>query len=44
MAPLPTETKQAETYDESTMSDEQLAAQAESEVQLKERSPTSYPT
>jgi hypothetical protein len=37
MAPLPTETKQAETYDESTMSDEQLAAQAESEVQLKER-------
>jgi hypothetical protein len=42
MAPLPTETKQAETYDESTLSDEQLAAQAESEVQLKDRSPTSY--
>jgi hypothetical protein len=42
MAPLPTETKQAETYDESTMTDEQLAAQAESEVQLKDRSPTSY--
>ena len=42
MAPLPAETKQAETYDESKLSDEQLAAQAESEVQLKDRSPTSY--
>lgn len=42
MAPLPTETKQAETYDESKMTDEQLAAQAESEVQLKDRSPTSF--
>jgi len=42
MAPLPTETKQAETYDESKLSDEQLAAQAESEVQLKERTAKSF--
>jgi hypothetical protein len=42
MAPLPTETKQAETYDESTLSDEQLAAQAESEVQLKEHTAKSF--
>ena len=42
MAPLPTETKQAETYDESKMTDEQLAAQAESEVQLKERTAKSF--
>jgi hypothetical protein len=42
MAPLPTETKQAGTYDESTMSDEQLAAQAESEVQLKEHTAKSF--
>jgi hypothetical protein len=42
MAPLPTETKQAGTYDESTLSDEQLAAQAESEVQLKEHTAKSF--
>lgn len=42
MAPLPTETKQAETYDESTLSDEQLAAQAESEVQIKEHTAKSF--
>ena len=42
MAPLPTETKQAETYDESKMSDEELAAQAESEVQLKEHTAKSF--
>lgn len=42
MAPLPTETKQAETYDESKMSDEQLAAQAESEVQIKEHTAKSF--
>jgi Large polyvalent protein associated domain 38 len=42
MDPLPTETKQAETYDESTLSDEQLAAQAESEVQLKEHTAKSF--
>lgn len=42
MAPLPTETKQAETYDESKLSDEELAAQAESEVQLKEHTAKSF--
>lgn len=42
MKPLPTETKQAETYDESKMTDEQLAAQAESEVQLKEHTAKSF--
>ena len=42
MKPLPTETKQAETYDESKMSDEELAAQAESEVQLKEHTAKSF--
>jgi hypothetical protein len=42
MAPLPTETKKAETYDESNLSDEQLAAQAESEVQLKEHTAKSF--
>ena len=36
MKPLPTETKQAETLDESTLSDQELADRAESEVQLKE--------
>ena len=36
MKPLPTETKQAETLDESTLSDQELADKAESEVQLKE--------
>ena len=36
MKPLPTETKQAEGYDESKMTDQELADKAESEVQLKE--------
>lgn len=36
MKPLPTEVKQAETYDESKMTDQELADKAESEVQLKE--------
>lgn len=37
MKPLPTETKQAEGYDESKMTDQELADKAESEVQLKEQ-------
>jgi hypothetical protein len=36
MAPLPSETLQAPAYDESKMSDQELADKAESEVQLKE--------